>query len=315
MGVIHACLPLVVLNGPTASGKSSLAIEVALELSRQGLRAEIVNCDSMLVYRGMDIGTAKPTRAELALVPHHLVDVCDVRQAATVADFQTDARRVIAELRSRGVVPVMVGGSALYVHAILDDFSFPATDPEVRARYEARLDEIGPEALHAELAALAPDVAAGMQAGNGRRTVRALEVLEIEGGFTPQLPEWTYAVDDVLQYGLELDRAVMDERINSRVDQMWADGLVAEVTALAEDGLREGFTASRALGYRQVLMFLDGELNEEEARQRTASGTRRFARKQLSWFRRDPRIVWLEAGAPDNVGHIVADVLAAVRAG
>ena len=315
MGVIHACLPLVVLNGPTASGKSSLAIEVALELSRQGLRAEIVNCDSMPVYRGMDIGTANPTRAELALVPHHLVDVCDVRQAATVADFQTDARRVIAELRSRGVVPVMVGGSALYVHAILDDFSFPATDPEVRARYEARLDEIGPEALHAELAALAPDVAAGMQAGNGRRTVRALEVLEIEGGFTPQLPEWTYAVDDVLQYGLELDRAVMDERINSRVDQMWADGLVAEVTALAEDGLREGFTASRALGYRQVLMFLDGELTEEEARQRTASGTRRFARKQLSWFRRDPRIVWLEAGAPDNVGHIVADVLAAVRAG
>lgn len=301
--------PLLVVNGPTASGKSSLAIDVALGLARAGRPAEVVNCDSMLVYRGMDIGTAKPTRDELALVPHHLVDVADVTETASVADFQVAARRVIAGLRDRGVVPVMVGGSALYVHAILDEFHFPGTDPAVRARHEARLAEAGALALHAELAARAPEVAAGIEPGNGRRTVRALEVLDIDGGFTSTLPEWTYALDGVLQFGLELDRATMDRRIDERVEQMWADGLVDEVRRLAGQGLRDGVTASRALGYRQVLQFLDGELTEDEARLRTASGTRRFARKQLSWFRRDPRITWLPAGDPANADTIVRAVL------
>ncbi|MEL4357463.1 MULTISPECIES: tRNA (adenosine(37)-N6)-dimethylallyltransferase MiaA [unclassified Luteococcus] len=298
-------LPLVVLNGPTASGKSSLAIQVALQLGEAGHPSEIVNADSMLVYRGMDIGTAKPTVDELAQVPHHLVDIMDVDQAASVADFQQLARRTIADLRSRGVVPVLVGGSALYVHAILDEFSFPGTDPAVRARWERRLAEVGPEALHAELAARDAAVAAGILPGNGRRIVRALEVLELTGGFTPQLPQWSYALPDVLQFGLQLDRERMDRRIDERVDQMWADGLVAEVRALAEHGLREGLTASRALGYRQVLQFLDGELTEHEARERTKSGTRRFARKQLAWFRRDPRITWLEAGQPENPRVVV----------
>lgn len=302
-------LPLVVINGPTASGKSSLAIEVALELVRRGQPAEIVNTDSMLVYRGMDIGTAKPTPAELALVPHHLVDVAEMTEAASVADFQTRARVTIEELRGRTVVPVLVGGSALYVHAILDEFSFPGTDPEVRARWEARWAEVGPEALHAELASRDPAAAAGILPGNGRRIVRALEVLELTGGFTPQLPEWSYALADVLQFGLHLEREQMDRRIDERVDQMWADGLVDEVRRLVPLGLRDGLTASRALGYRQVLQFLDGELTEGEAMERTKSGTRRLARKQLGWFRRDPRIVWLPAGDPANVETIVRATL------
>ena len=302
-------LPLVVLNGPTASGKSGLAIELALELGRGGQPAEIVNADSMLVYRGMDIGTAKPSPQQLALVPHHLVDVAELTEQASVADFQRAAREVIAALRSRGVLPVLVGGSALYVHAILDDFSFPSTDPRVRARWQAELDRVGARALHAVLAERDPAVAAGIEPGNGRRTVRALEVLELDGGFSSQLPQWRYALEEVHQFGLTLPREVMDERINRRVDQMWADGLVAEVRRLEARGLRRGVTASRALGYRQVLQFLDGEFGEAEAAQRVKGGTRRFARKQLSWFRRDPRITWLDAGPPATTASLVAAVL------
>ncbi|MEL4505688.1 tRNA (adenosine(37)-N6)-dimethylallyltransferase MiaA [Luteococcus sp. H138] len=305
-------LPLLVINGPTASGKSSLAIEVALALRERGVPSEIVNSDSMLIYRGMDIGTAKPRAAELTLVKHHLVNCCEVTQPASVAEFQKQAREIIAELREREVLPVLVGGSALYVHAILDEFSFPGTDPRVRARYEDRLAQLGAEALHAELAQRSPVVAAGILPGNGRRIVRALEVLELTGGFTPTLPEWSYAVAGVLQFGLELDRETMDRRIDERVEQMWADGLVAEVEALVPQGLRDGLTASRALGYRQVLQFLDGELTEHEARERTKSGTRKFARKQLGWFRRDPRIVWLAAGDPTNAETIVAAALSAL---
>lgn len=300
--------PLVVLNGPTASGKSSLAIQVAQQLARQGHPSEIVNADSMLVYRGMDIGTAKPTRAELAAVPHHLVDILDVTQTSTVADIQGLARGVIARLRADGIVPVLVGGSALYVHAIVDDFDFPGSDPVVRARHEARLAEIGPHALHAELAQRAPEAASSMDPGNGRRIVRALEVLELTGELRPSLPQWTYALDGVLQYCLEIDRKLMDRRINERVDQMWADGLVEEVRGLEERGLRQGLTASRALGYRQVLAHLDGEVDEYTAREMTKAGTRRFARKQLGWFRRDPRVVWLPAGEQSSAARIVEDV-------
>ncbi|MGO4955669.1 tRNA (adenosine(37)-N6)-dimethylallyltransferase MiaA [Luteococcus sp. Sow4_B9] len=300
--------PLVVINGPTASGKSRLAIDVALRLQETGQPSEIVNADSMLVYRGMDIGTAKPTRAELDLVPHHLVDTSSVTETASVADFQNLARETIAALRKRRILPLLVGGSALYVHAILDEFSFPGTDPAVRARHEARLAEIGSQALHAELAQRSTQAAAGILPGNGRRIVRALEVLDLTGEFTPQLPEWTYALDGVLQFGLELERGEMDRRIDHRVDQMWRDGLVDEVRGLLGEGLREGLTASRALGYRQVVQFLDGEISEDEAMARTKSGTRRFARKQLAWFRRDPRVTWLSAGAEGNVDAIVAAV-------
>ncbi|GAA1396486.1 tRNA (adenosine(37)-N6)-dimethylallyltransferase MiaA [Luteococcus peritonei] len=306
--------PLVVLNGPTASGKSSLAIEVCLQLADRGRPAEVVNADSMLVYRGMDIGTAKPTREELALVPHHLVDIAEVTEPASVADFQARAREVVAELRAAGVVPLLVGGSALYVHAIVDHFSFPGTDPEVRARWEQELAAVGPKALHAQLAARDPQVAASILPGNGRRIVRALEVLELSGGFTPQLPEWSYALDDVHQFGLRLERTTMDRRIDERVDVMFAEGLVEEVRRLEGQGLREGLTASRALGYRQVLSFLDGDLSEQEARERTKSGTRRFARKQLAWFRRDPRVTWLDADPPATTEQLARQVLEALPA-
>ena len=283
--------PLVVVNGPTASGKSAVAVELALRL---GTPAEIVNADSMLVYRGMDIGTAKPTQRERRGVPHHLIDIMDVTQDASVADFQRLARAAIADCRARGVVPVLVGGSSLYVRAIVDEFDFPGTDPAVRARWEARLAEIGPAALHTELP---PDVARHILPGNGRRIVRALEVIELTGSFRPVIPEGTYALPDVLQVGLTLPRAELDARIARRVDQMWTDGLVDEVRGLVGVGLREGRTASRALGYRQVLAFLDGELRQPEAKDATIFGTRRFARKQLMWFKRDPRVTWVEAGA------------------
>ena len=303
-----ARVPVLALNGPTASGKTAVAVKVARALGDEGLGAEVVNADSMLVYRGMDIGTAKPTEAERGGVPHHLIDIMDVTQDASVADFQQLARATVADCRARGVVPILAGGSALYVHAILDDFRFPGTDPQLRARLEAELAELGPAALHERLRGLDPEAAAGILPGNGRRIVRALEVIELTGGFRSQLPEWTYALDNVVQFGLEVPRDVLDARIEQRVERMWADGLVAEVVGLAERGLRSGRTASRAIGYRQVLAQLDGELSEAEAKQQTVFGTRRLARKQLGWFRRDPRITWLPA---DNtaVPHIVRSIV------
>ena len=288
-------LPLLVLNGPTASGKSALAVRLAQLLSARGRPAEIVNADSMLVYRGMDIGTAKPTMRERDGITHHLIDVLDVTETATVASFQGLARAAIADCRARGVLPILVGGSALYVHAIVDVFDFPGTDAAVRARLEAELAELGSAALHQRLVEQAPAAAAEMQPGNGRRIVRALEVIELTGSWQASLPQWSYAVPDVVQFGLELPRDVLDDRIAARVEQMWSDGLLAEVRTLAGRGLRDGTTARRALGYRQALAQLDGELTEAEAKQQTAAGTRRFARKQLSWFRRDPRIEWLPA--------------------
>jgi tRNA dimethylallyltransferase len=302
-------LGILALNGPTASGKSTLAVDVALALAARGRPAEIVNADSMLVYRGMDIGTAKPTPAERRGVPHHLIDILDVTQIASVADFQTLARAAIMDCRERGVIPILVGGSALYMRAILDRFDFPGTDAAVRARWEAELDRVGPAALHAVLAERAPDAAAEMLLGNGRRIVRALEVLDLTGSVTPNLPAWTYALDGVHSYGLEVPRDVMDARIERRVHLMWEQGFVAEVEGLIPLGLREGLTASRALGYRQILAFLDGETNEDEARDATIRRTRRFARKQLGWFRRDARIMWRPAGEPGVLAEI-ADALA-----
>ncbi len=288
-------IPVVTINGPTASGKTAAAVAIAEHLGQHGIGAEVVNADSMLVYRGMDIGTAKPNLAERGGVPHHLIDIMEVTQTASVADFQTLARAAIADCRDRGVVPLLTGGSALYVHAIADDFRFPGTDPQIRARLEAELADLGPAELHRRLADLDPAAAAGILPGNGRRIVRALEVIELTGSFTAGLPEWRYALPDVIQYGLELPRDVLDERIERRVEQMWADGLVAEVESLLPRGLREGRTASRAVGYRQVLAYLDGELSADQAKAATVVATRKFSRRQLSWFRRDPRISWLPA--------------------
>lgn len=289
-------LPLIHLIGPTASGKSGLAIDLALRLADRGQPADVVNADSMLVYRGMDIGTAKPTLAERRGVRHHLVDIMDVTDTASVAEFQGLARGVIHELRTAGVVPILVGGSALYSRAITDVFDFPGTDPRVRAHWDQQLAERGPEALHDELARRAPGAAAEIIPGNGRRIVRALELLDLQQDLRPTLPTWTYALENVRTIGLELERDVMDARINERVDQMWRDGLVEEVQSLLPRGLREGRTASRAIGYRQVLDALDGRCSLDQAREDVKIATRRFARKQLGWYRRDHRIEWRPAG-------------------
>jgi len=300
-------LPVLALNGPTASGKTAVAVGVAHALAARGVPAEIVNADSMLVYRGMDIGTAKPTPAERGGVPHHLIDLWEVTHRAGVAEFQQLARAAIADCRQRGVLPILAGGSALYVRAILDVFDFPGTDPDVRARLEAELAEVGAAALHARLVALAPEVAAGILPGNGRRTVRALEVIQLTGSFRSVLPSGRYALADVVEVGLEVPRDVLDRRIGERVDRMWEAGFVAEVAGLVPHGLRESPTAWRALGYRQILAHLAGELGEDEARQATTSGTRRFARKQLGWFRREPRITWVPAG--EDAARAVLGVL------
>ncbi len=300
-------IPVVVINGPTASGKSGLAVDAARALMARGLPAEVVNTDSMLVYRGMDIGTAKPDLAERAGVRHHLIDILEITEEASVARLQELARAAIADCRERGVIPILVGGSALYVHAIVDEFSFPATDPVIRARLEAELEQLGNAELYARLVARAPEVAAGILPGNGRRIVRALEVLELTGSFRSQLPQWRYALEPVLQYALEVPRDELDARIAERVEAMWAAGLVEEVAELDRRGLRQGRTASRAIGYRQVLAFLAGECSEDEAKQATIQVTRRFARKQLGWLRRDPRIVWLSPG-PAASEAIVSEV-------
>lgn len=309
MGEDVTVLPILALNGPTASGKSTLAVDVALALADRGQPAEIVNADSMLVYRGMDVGAAKPTAAERRGVRHHLIDIMDVTESATVAEFQARARGAIADCRARGVLPIVVGGSALYMRAILDHFEFPGTDAAVRARWEAELERIGPEALHAVLAERAPATAAEILPGNGRRTVRALEVLELTGGHRPTLPAWTYALEGVVSVGLELDRPTMDARIAARVDAMWDAGLVDEVRTLEARGLRQGRTASKAIGYRQVLEYLDGGCSEAEARDAIVAVTKRFARKQLSWFRRDHRVVWHASGTPGLAEAIAESLL------
>lgn len=299
-------VPLVVLVGPTATGKSRLAVDLARALADSGTPAEIVNADSMLVYRGMAIGTAKPSPEERGGIPHHLIDIWDVTVRASVAEFQRLARDTIADLRAAGTVPIMVGGSALYTRAVIDHFEFPGSDPHVRARWEAELARGGPQELHARLAAIAPESAAQIEPGNGRRIVRALEVAELTGGHRPTLPQWTYELADVHQFGLSLERAELDRRIDQRVDEMWRLGLVDEVRGLLGQGLREGETAGRAIGYRQVVAFLDGACNEDEARDAVKRATRTFFRKQLGWYRRDPRITWLPAGDPQNVPAVLA---------
>ncbi|WP_375426414.1 tRNA (adenosine(37)-N6)-dimethylallyltransferase MiaA [uncultured Friedmanniella sp.] len=294
----------VVLVGATAVGKSTLAVRLAQRYRAAGRPAEVVNADSMLVYRGMDIGTAKPTVSEREGVPHHLLDVLEVHQTATVADFQVMARAAIADCRRRAVIPIVVGGSALYVRAVVDDFAFPGTDARVRGPLEDELARVGPAAMHARLAAADPASAAMIEPANGRRIVRALEVVELTGApYRASLPEHRYLLPDVVQIGLRIDRPTLDERITRRVAAMWDAGFVDEVRRLAalRPGLRDGVTASRALGYRQLLAHLDGELTEAEAREQTVLGTRRFARRQGGWFPRDPRIGWLEWDRPDLV--------------
>jgi tRNA dimethylallyltransferase len=284
---------VVAVVGPTAAGKTALSLTLAEELD-----GEVVNADSMQLYRGMDIGTAKLTPAEWRGVPHHVLDIWAVTEPASVADYQARARGAIDAIAARGRTPVLVGGSGLYVRAVLEEFDFPGTDPELRSRLEDELAAVGPGPLHARLAARDPAAAARILPGNGRRIVRALEVIELTGGpFRAELPEPRPYYPSV-QVGVDLDSESLDRRVADRVDHMWAAGLVDEVRALERVGLREGRTAGRALGYQQVLRFLAGETDEEYARAETVRATKRFVRRQRSWFRRDGRIGWLDAGAP-----------------
>jgi tRNA dimethylallyltransferase len=284
--------PVIAVVGPTAAGKSELSLTLARTLD-----GEVVNADSMQLYQGMDIGTAKLTEAERAGVPHHLLDIWPVTQTASVAEYQLLARQVIGDIRDRGRTPILVGGSGLYVRAAIDKLQFPGTDPELRVGLEHELDRVGAAVMHARLAALDPAAAAAILPGNRRRIVRALEVIELSGRpFSATLPEYE-SVYEVIQLGLAMPRPELDRRVADRVHRMRQLGLVEEVRQLERAGLRDGFTASRALGYAQVLRFLAGDWTEDAAFEQTITATRRFVRRQESWFRRDPRVSWIPAGA------------------
>jgi tRNA dimethylallyltransferase len=298
--------PIVAVVGATATGKSDLALDLA-----ERLDGEVVNADASQLYRGMDIGTAKLPPAERRGIPHHQLDVLDVTEEASVAAYQQAARADLAAIRSRGRVPVVVGGSGLYVRALLDRLDIPPTDPAVRARWEEQLAERGVAALYAVLRDRDPAAADRIEPRNGRRIVRALEVIELTGRpFSASLPRREYH-EPTVQLGLRAERPVLDRRIAERVVRMWQQGLLREVAALDRAGLRQGRTASRALGYAQALRQLDGDLSEEAAREETVVATRRFARRQEAWFGPDPRVVWLEHDAPDLLDR----ALAAVRRG
>jgi tRNA dimethylallyltransferase len=275
---------VIAVVGPTAAGKSDLAVALAHECG-----GEVVNADSMQLYRGMDIGTAKLTADERQGVPHHLLDVWDVRVMATAAAYQALCRTTLSDLMARGITPILVGGSGLYVRAALDAMDFPGTDPALRAELEAELASTGPGPLHARLTALAPEAAARMEPSNGRRIVRALEVVLLTGHMPGKMTSYEMHVPTVY---VGVDRPDLAERVATRVDRMWAQGLVDEVAGL--EGLREGVTASRALGYAQALGQLDGVLDEATAKEQTVTATRRFVRRQRAWFRRDPRVTWLD---------------------
>jgi tRNA dimethylallyltransferase len=297
---------VVTVVGPTTAGKSGLAIELALALD-----GEVVNADSMQLYQGMDIGTAKVSAAERRGVPHHLLDIWPVTYPAAVAEYQVLARAALDDIAARGRVPILVGGSGLYIRAALEDLSFPITDAGTRTRLESSLAEQGAPALHARLATLDPVAAAAILPSNGRRIVRALEVIELTGQpFSATMPSYSSSARPAVQIGITPPRPVLDARISARVDHMWASGLDDEVRRLAARGLREGRTASRALGYQQMLRYLDGSCTLDEARDDTVKATKRFARRQESWFRRDPRIHWL---GPDE--DLLAAALAAIRSG
>lgn len=285
---------VITVVGPTAAGKSDLGVALA-----QRLGGEVVNADSMQLYRGMNIGTAKLSPEEQRGIPHHLLDIWEVTETASVAVYQVQARAAIDSLLAAGRTPILVGGSGLYVRGVIDALEFPGTDPEVRARLEAELDRFGSGALHARLARVDPQAARAILPSNGRRVVRALEVVEITGRpFTATMPEQA-AYYDALQIGVDVPRPVLEQRIAARVDRMWAAGLVDEVRSLRQAGLCEGRTASRALGYQQVLAYLAGGCTEDEARLETVRATKRFARRQDSWFRRDHRVHWLFGAGPE----------------
>ncbi len=300
--------PLVIaVVGPTASGKSDLALRIA-----ETVGGEVVSADAMQLYRGMDIGTAKLPVAERRGVPHHQIDVLDVTDDATIARYQREARESIDDVRARGLHPVIAGGSGLYVRAALDHLEIPPTDPDVRARLEAEAEEQGTAATYAALSERDPAAAQAIGRHNVRRLVRALEVIEITGRlFSATMPDRRH-LHPTLMIGLRPPRELLDERIFARVAQMWHDGLIDEVKGLVPQGIREGRTASRALGYAQALAEIDGTMTAEEAQAETGQMTRRYARRQESWFRPDPRITWFDPSAEGGLDEALAHVERAI---
>lgn len=297
-------MTLIFIVGATATGKSELALQVAEEIG-----AEIVNADSMQLYRGMDIGTAKLPTSERRGIPHHLIDVLEVSQDASVAQYQSWARTLIDQLLAEAKPVVVVGGTGLYVKAILDELNFPDTDPQVRERLSEEANQVGFEVMHQRLAKLDPAAAAAIPKENLRRVIRALEVIEITGKpFTANLPKAgaTYYPQG-RQFGLVMDRESLKERIDARVDAMWEAGFVAEVDRLIEAGIREGKTAKAALGYNQIIAFLEGRISEAEAKDETKRATRAYARRQETWFSRDERIKWLKG--PERLASIISTTI------
>jgi tRNA dimethylallyltransferase len=290
--------------GPTATGKSDLAVALALRLG-----GDVVNADAMQLYRGMDVGTAKLREPERHGVPHHLLDVLDVTETASVAAYQRRSRGVVEDLLAAGRTPVLVGGSGLYVQAVLDDLRFPGTDPVLRARLELELAEHGSAAMHERLVRLDPCAAEAILPSNGRRIVRALEVIELTGRpFSATLPRPGQPRYGAVLVGLDRDPVELDARVDTRVERMFAAGLVEEVRRLEAVGLRAGRTASRALGYQQVLAAFEGSYDMAAAAEQTAKATRRFVRRQRSWFRRDSRISWWDAGRPDLLDAVLGQL-------
>ena len=299
---------IVAVVGATATGKSAISLDLA-----EALDGEIVNADSMQFYRGMDIGTAKLPVAERRGIPHHQLDTLDVHEDASVARFQREARADIAAIHARGRRAIVVGGSGLYLRALLDRFEFPGTDPVLRATLEARAEAEGSGALHRELASLDPEAAAKIPAQNVKRVVRALEIIALTGATQSSLPRHEYAAP-ALTIALDLDYATLDPRIDARVDAMWEQGLVDEVRTLEARGLRDGVTARRAVGYAETLRHLDGDLDASETRALIAQHTRRLARKQAQWFRPDPRVRWIPAPVDaSDVARAAADASSLVR--
>lgn len=299
---------IIAVVGATGTGKSDLSLDVADALTGHGLGAEIVNADAMQLYRGMDIGTAKLPVEERRGYSHHMLDVLDVTQEAAVADYQAEARAAIAQIIDRGNVPILVGGSGLYVSGVLYDFEFPAHDEQVRAQLEKELEELGAATLFQRLVDAAPEAAARIDQKNSRRIVRALEVLEVTGdtaslGTLPPEPKYW---QDVLMFGLREDREILVERLDRRVENMWSKGLVEEVEGLIPRGLEEGVTARRAIGYAQALGQVHGDLSQDEAIEQTQALTRRYARRQVSWFKRYPDVTWHQA-SQSGLGREIAN--------
>jgi tRNA dimethylallyltransferase len=309
-----SAINLVAVVGPTGSGKSELGLQLAETIISRGGRAEIVNCDSMQFYRGMNIGTAKLSVEERRGVVHHMIDVLNIRDESTAAEYQQQVRPIIENLQSQGITPILVGGSMLYIAAALNTFEFPERDADLRQQLEIELETLGSHAMHKRIAQLDANAASRIDPENGRRVVRALEILLITGEpFSAALPDETESWQPVLEIGLNSDRAHLVDRLASRVEQMWANGLVAEAEGLIAEGIREGKTSSRAIGYAQALAQLDGLISEEEAIAQTVQLTGRYARRQMSWFRRDERINWFDYQDP-NLLRAVTQLVAAQAA-